>query len=165
MCCRSSRSSRRTGQSAIRQRRGRLREQRVWWLLVPAQCPLASDDGDPATIALNRPDKLSALDLALASFEEAAREVAADSAVATVVVRGHGLLGAGRRRRGRTQSRGTTESAAGMTAAWNIGSTTRPRSPGPAVWARWTWTTFAVTAPWLRTAPFGAPVVPLVYIW
>src|SRR3954464_15795431 len=58
----------------------------------------------------------------------------------------------------------TTESAAGMTAAWNIGSTTRPRSPGPAVWARWTWTTLAVTAPWLRTAPFGAPVVPLVYI-
>src|SRR3954471_8445129 len=51
-----------------------------------------------------------------------------------------------------------------MTAAWNIGSTTRPRSPGPAVWARWTWTTLAVTAPWLRTAPFGAPVVPLVYI-
>ena len=37
--------------------------------------------------------------------------------------------------------------------------------PGPAVWARWTWTTLAVTAPWLRTAPLGAPVVPLVYIW
>src|SRR3954462_413613 len=96
MRCRSSRWSRRTGQSAIHQRRARLREQRVWWLLVPAQWPLASDDGDPATIAMNRPDKLKALDLALASFEEAAREVAADSAGATVVVRGHGLLGAGR---------------------------------------------------------------------
>src|SRR3954467_3411347 len=102
---RGSRWARRAGESAIHQRRARLREQRVWWLLVPAQWPLASDDGDPATIALNRPDKLKALDLALASFEEAAREVAADSAGATVVVRGHGLLGAGRRRRGRTQSR------------------------------------------------------------
>jgi enoyl-CoA hydratase/carnithine racemase len=48
-------------------------------------------DGDRATIALNRPDKLNALDLALvASFEEAAGEVAADSRVAIVVVRGHG---------------------------------------------------------------------------
>ncbi len=48
-------------------------------------------DGDRATIALNRPDKLNALDLALvASFEEAAREVAEDSRVAVVVVSGHG---------------------------------------------------------------------------
>jgi enoyl-CoA hydratase/carnithine racemase len=48
-------------------------------------------DGDRATIALNRPDKLNALDLALvAAFEEAAREVAADPRVAIVVVRGHG---------------------------------------------------------------------------
>jgi enoyl-CoA hydratase/carnithine racemase len=48
-------------------------------------------DGDRATIALNRPDKLNALDLALvAAFEEAAREVAADSRVAIVVVGGHG---------------------------------------------------------------------------
>jgi enoyl-CoA hydratase len=48
-------------------------------------------DGDRATIALNRPDKLNALDLALvASFEEVAAEVAADPDVAIVVVRGHG---------------------------------------------------------------------------
>jgi enoyl-CoA hydratase/carnithine racemase len=48
-------------------------------------------DGDRATIALNRPEKLNALDLALVvSFEEAAAEVAADSRVATVVVRGNG---------------------------------------------------------------------------
>jgi enoyl-CoA hydratase len=48
-------------------------------------------DGDRATIALNRPDKLNALDLALVtSFEEAAAEVAADARVAIVVVRGHG---------------------------------------------------------------------------
>jgi enoyl-CoA hydratase/carnithine racemase len=44
-----------------------------------------------ALLTLNRPDKLNALDLALvASFEEAAREVAADARVAIVVVRGHG---------------------------------------------------------------------------
>ena len=48
-------------------------------------------DGDRATIALNRPEKLNALDLALvASFEEAAGEIAADSRVAIVVVRGYG---------------------------------------------------------------------------
>jgi enoyl-CoA hydratase len=48
-------------------------------------------DGDRATIALNRPDKLNALDLALvASFAEAAGEVAADPGVAILVVRGHG---------------------------------------------------------------------------
>lgn len=48
-------------------------------------------DGDRATIALNRPDKLNALDVALvAELEEAAREVAADPGVAIVVVRGHG---------------------------------------------------------------------------
>ena len=48
-------------------------------------------DGDRATIALNRPDKLNALDVALvASLEEAARAVAAEPRVAIVVVRGHG---------------------------------------------------------------------------
>jgi enoyl-CoA hydratase len=48
-------------------------------------------EADRATIALNRPEKLNALDLALvASFEEAAREVASDERVAVVVVRGRG---------------------------------------------------------------------------
>ena len=44
-----------------------------------------------ATIALNRPERLNALDLALVTaFEEAAAQVAADPGVALVVVRGRG---------------------------------------------------------------------------
>lgn len=74
---------------------------------------LLARDGDIATVTLNRPDKLNAIDLAMwRRLAEVARELAADDAVRCVVVKGAGKgFGAGADIQEFSTLRGTPEKA------------------------------------------------------